>query len=211
MKLESPDECDPKQPEFELVVPDYIEDELLKTRRIQLIGEINEGTAAYVNTYLRIFAISDPSLPVFIYISSPGGDLSSGYSIVDQIELSPFETYTIVHGQAYSMGAIVAAFGTKGCRFITRNSSIMIHQPMLSSNPEYLGSHKKAIYFVDKNWKSRIQILAKRTNWSYKKFSKKVQETLWMNAVEATNIGIVDGIWDSEKEEMVNKLAEQKS
>ncbi len=214
MHLESPDECDPddgKQLELELIIPDHVEDDLFKTRRIQLVGEINEGTAVYVNTYLRIFAMSNPSAPVFIYISSPGGDLHSGYSIIDQIELSPFNTYTIVQGQASSMAAIVAAFGTMGCRFITKNSSMMIHQPIVTSGPESIGSHSKAINFMQKNWKPKIKDLSERTKWSFRKLSKKINETLWMNAVEATNMGIVDGIWGSEKEEVVNKLGEKET
>lgn len=206
MRPESPKESDPEEDiRLELLIPQDIEDQLVSTRRIQLIGEINEGAAVYVNTYLRFFTISDQSRPVFLYISSPGGDLSSGYSIIDQMEMCPFDVYTIVQGQAHSMAAIVAAYGARGCRFITKNSSMMIHNPIVSGGSEPFNSHKKSVDFLEQSFVSKIEDLAKKTNLSSNRLRKLMADTLWINATEAIKIGIVDGVWDFAKEQMVNE------
>jgi ATP-dependent Clp protease protease subunit len=194
---------------LELSISEEVEEDIVKTRRIYLIGEINEGTAFYVNGHLQSFAITNPDLPVFLYISSPGGDMCAGYSIIDQILLSPFKVYTIIHGRAHSMGAIVAAYGTKKCRFITENSTAMLHSPIIFDKPNSIGEHKKTIDHIDCLHEKLIRDLSARTKLKFKNMESLIENTHWMNAKEACEIGLVDGIWTSKLEATVNLGARQ--
>lgn len=189
-----------------LSIDPKIEDCLLATRRVELIGEIDEYTAVYVNSHLRCFALEDPKLPVYIYISSPGGELSCGYSIVDQIMLSPFKIYTIVQGQAHSMAAIIAAYGTKGCRFATENSSLMIHSVLLSSTTDSIMPHKQSVDHLYADYQQKIAQLSKRTKLNYTKMFALMEKTHWMNPKEAMKIGMIDGVWTKTMEQAVNSM-----
>jgi len=101
-------------PMLDFMLDNNVEQHLIRTRRLIIVGEITDYLAAYINSNLQFFSYSQD--PVYLYISSPGGDMSAGYAIIDQMELSPFPVYTIVRGQANSMAAIIAAHGAKGNR-----------------------------------------------------------------------------------------------
>lgn len=192
-------------PEPTLIVDPNTEDSLVQSRRIQLVGEITDNTALYINSHLQNFATKKD--PVLIYITSPGGDLSSGYAIIDQIELSPFPVYTIIRGQANSMAAIIAAYGTKGCRFITKNSLVMMHEMLVASaEMANVREHKLSIDYMHADFVKKIKDLSKKTKLTFKQFSEILSKTKWMDAKEATRIGIVDGIWTKQLEKQFSKV-----
>ena len=184
---------------------DSTEEFLEQTRRICITGEIDEFTALYVNSQLQKFAISDK--PVYMYLSSPGGNLMDGYAIIDQMQLSPFPVHTIVRGQAHSMAAIITAYGTKGRRFITPHSCMMLHSVSLDLSTESIERAQKAFRYVQKDYDELVSDLAGHTRLSPKKLTLLLSETCWMNAKEAIKVGIVDKIWTPKMEQAVNAPA----
>mgnify|MGYP000086804237 CR=1 FL=1 len=65
---------------------------------------------------------------IFIYISSPGGSVTSGMSIFDTMNYVKSDVSTVACGMCASMAAIILANGAKGKRLILPNSEVMIHQ-----------------------------------------------------------------------------------
>lgn len=190
-------ECTDQKPEYPL--PDCAYEYLLKKRKLFLTGEITEEMSDFVCMNLQFFAQS--SEPVYLYIYSPGGDLFAGYAIIDQMELSPFPIYTIVRGQAASMGAIIAAHGTVGHRYITDRSSMMIHPISITQNgEERVVDHKNRINFYEEFYEEIIKRLAKRTNISYNKLSVVIADTTWMNSDSAIDLGLIDHMWTKKLE-----------
>ena len=61
--------------------PDALAEKFLKTRQILLSGEINKELAQTVNKQLLLLE-SDGTKPIYIYIDSPGGDVSAGFAIL---------------------------------------------------------------------------------------------------------------------------------
>ena len=61
--------------------PDVFAQEFLKTRQILLSGEINKESAENFNKQLLIMESNNRELPVYVYIDSPGGDVSAGFAI----------------------------------------------------------------------------------------------------------------------------------
>lgn len=64
--------------------------------------------------------------PIVLHISSYGGYLHQGLIAVDSIKSSKVPVYTVVEGYAASCGSLMSVVGVK--RFMTKNSSILIHQ-----------------------------------------------------------------------------------
>lgn len=180
------------------------EDFLSKTRRILISGEIDDDLANSVNTKLQYFSMNQK--PVYIYISSPGGDMNAGYSIVDQIELSSFPVCTIIRGQASSMAATIAAYGNIGNRYITKNSSIMIHPMIIQPNSCDIEEHVIAMGHLQQYYKDTIKDLKARLRLNKDDSLENIlSKTKWMNAKEAIKFGIVDHIWTRQMESLVGK------
>ena len=66
------------------------------------------------------------SRPIYLHISSLGGDLLAGFMAYDYIRNSKIPVYTIADGYAVSSGANMFMAGKK--RMMTKNSYILIHQ-----------------------------------------------------------------------------------
>ena len=103
---------------------------LLKDRIIMLSGEINDAVASSIVAQLLFLEAEDPEKDIYIYINSPGGVVTSGFSIYDTMNYIKPDICTICIGQAASMGAFLLSSGTKGKRYALPNARIMIHQPL---------------------------------------------------------------------------------
>jgi len=184
-------------------VSELAEEVLVRTRRILVSGEITETLSSHVCSYLQLFALMDK--PIFMYINSPGGCLSSGYAIVDQMMASPCPIYTIVRGQANSMAAIITAFGNKKYRYITPNSSMMLHSVIMQHQADSIEKYQGMVDYVGRDYDQKVIELAKRTKLTTKKLKSLMKETKWLTAKDAVETGIVDGIWTPEMERNLNK------
>ena len=103
---------------------------LLKDRIILLSGEINDHIASSIVAQLLFLEAEDPDKDINFYINSPGGVITSAFSIYDTMNYIRSDISTICIGQAASAGAFLLSSGTKGKRFSLPNSRIMIHQPL---------------------------------------------------------------------------------
>lgn len=179
-----------------------LEEMLIKTRRILLTGEITDQKSDYICQRLQAYAFS--KLPVYIYINSAGGELGGGYAIIDQMELSPFPIYTIVRGTSASMAATITAYGDKGCRFITKNSTMFLHNINVALPENEILSQQIVIEHLTKYSENKTKDLVSRLKINRKKFNELLNKTSWLMPEEAVKIGIVDGIWTKKMEDELN-------
>ena len=142
--------------------------------------------------------------PVYLYINSQGGCLSSGYAIIDQMLACRCPIYTIVRGQAHSMGAMIAAFGTKGYRYSTPNSSIMLHSVVIQTPPESIDRHTRMINYAKEDYLRKVTNLAKRLKLTAKQLTELMNQTEWMSPKQAIKVGLIDGIWTPRMEQAVD-------
>lgn len=63
--------------------------------------------------------------PILLYVVSNGGEVDSGFELIDIIENSTTPVYTINLGYQYSMGFLIGLAGHK--RFATRNAKFLMH------------------------------------------------------------------------------------
>ena len=68
---------------------------------------------------------AEERVPIIIYIDSPGGEITAGFSLVSAIELSKTPVYTVNVGQWSSMAFLIGITGHK--RFSFPNSYFLLH------------------------------------------------------------------------------------
>ena len=186
---------------------EIMEEFMIRTRRVLVVGEINDVSSTHICNSLQLLSLSDD--PLYMYINSPGGCLSSGYAIVDQMLACKCDVYTIVRGQGYSMGAIIAAFGTLGHRYSTPNSSMMLHSIIIHSPPSSIEHHNEITEYLRLDYERKVTGLAKRLKVNKKRLLKIMKKTEWMGPDRAMEIGLIDGIWTPKMERALNKVCKK--
>ncbi|PAF52210.1 ATP-dependent Clp endopeptidase proteolytic subunit ClpP [Helicobacter sp. 13S00477-4] len=166
---------------------------LLKDRIILLSGEINDMVASSIVAQLLFLEAEDPEKDINLYINSPGGVITSAFSIYDTMNYIRPNICTICIGQAASAGAFLLSCGTKGKRYSLPNSRIMIHQPLGGAQGQASDIEIQAKEILRlKNILN--EIMAKNTSKTLKKISQDTERDFFMSAQEAKNYGIIDKI-----------------
>ena len=164
---------------------------LLKDRIIMLSGEIHDELAASIVAQLLFLEAEDPTKDIYLYINSPGGVITSGFSIYDTMNYIKPDVCTICIGQAASMGAFLLSCGTQGKRFALPNSRIMIHQPLGGARGQATDIEIQAKEIL--RLKTILNdILAKNTKQKVAKIAKDTERDFFMSAQEAKEYGLID-------------------
>jgi ATP-dependent Clp protease protease subunit len=144
----------------------------------------------------QIVSLSTPAKkqkPINIIINNYGGDGYAMLGIYDIIRSYPVKINTYIIGAAMSAGALIAACAT-GKRYISKNSSIMIHQ----TSAWLQGSGTQIMMEADqvkKQQDSYFQLLEKHSKKDHKFWSKKtLSSNLYMEPNTALEYGLVDEI-----------------
>jgi len=166
---------------------------LLKDRIIMLSGEINDVVASTIVAQLLFLESQDPDKDIYFYINSPGGVITSGFSIYDTMNYIKPDIMTICIGQAASMGAFLLSCGTKGKRFALPSSRIMIHQPLGGAQGQAsdIAIQAKEILRMKEYLN---EILANKTGKTKEQIEQDTERDYFMSASEAKEYGIVDEI-----------------
>jgi len=166
---------------------------LLKDRIIMLSGEINDAVASSVVAQLLFLEAQDPDKDIYFYINSPGGVITSGFSIYDTMNYIKPDIVTICMGQAASMGAFLLACGAEGKRYALPNSRIMIHQPLGGAQGQATDILIQAEEI--KRLKDTLNhILAEKTGKKVKQIEKDTDRDNFMSAQEAVEYGLIDKV-----------------
>ena len=157
---------------------------LLKDRIVMLSGEIEDGMAASIVAQLLFLEAEDPDKDIYLYINSPGGVITSGFSIYDTMNYIKPDVCTICIGQAASMGAFLLSCGTPGKRYALPNSRIMIHQPLGGARGQATDIEIQAREIL--RLKEILNgILAKNTGQKLSKIVKDTERAFFMSSAEA--------------------------
>ena len=166
---------------------------LLKDMIVMLSGEIEDGMAASIVAQLLFLEAEDPDKDIYLYINSPGGVITSGFSIYDTMNYIKPDVCTICIGQAASMGAFLLSCGAPGKRYALPNSRIMIHQPLGGARGQATDIEIQAREIL--RLKEILNgILAKNTGQKLSKIVKDTERDFFMSSAEAKEYGLVDKI-----------------
>jgi len=130
-----------------------------------------------------------------LYINSPGGDLYEAFALIDIMNASKYPIRTIGIGQVMSAAFLIFCSGTKGQRFIGRNSGIMCHQ--LSDN--FGGKHhdlKATMKEVENCNRRMIAILKRCSGMDDRNINSKLLNStdVYLKAEDMLNYGLADQI-----------------
>lgn len=166
---------------------------LLKDRIILLSGEINDHVASSIVAQLLFLEAEDPEKDISFYINSPGGVITSAFSIYDTMNYIRCDISTICIGQAASAGAFLLSSGTKGKRYSLPNSRIMIHQPLGGAQGQATDIEIQAKEIL-RSKKILNEIMAQNTGRSVEKVAQDTERDFFMSGIEAKEYGLVDEI-----------------
>jgi ATP-dependent Clp protease protease subunit len=171
---------------------DRIENQQLDDRTIYLWGMVNDKSARHVVDRL-MYLDSLNNDEIKLYVNSPGGYVTSGFSIYDTMQSIKSPVSTICTGLAASMGSIILSAGEKGRRFIQPHAQVMIHQPSGGARGPASDIEISAQEIV-KTKELSAKILADNCGQKYDKIMKDFNRDHWLGAEESLAYGIVDGI-----------------
>ena len=162
---------------------------LLKDRIVFLGDEIDSDMSNVIIAQMLFLANDDNKADLHLYINSPGGSVYCGMGIYDTMNYIPCSVATYVLGAAASMGAVLAAAGAKGKRFVLPHSRVMIHQPLGGAR----GPATDIKIELDEMMRTQQQlyeVLAKHTNKDVEQIAKDCDRNNWMDAEEAVTYGL---------------------
>ena len=167
---------------------------LLDNRIIRLTKAVDTETSEkIVEQLLKLDTIKSKKDIVF-YINSPGGTVSDGMAIYDAMQLVKSDIKTVCLGRCSSMAAILLSGGTKGKRYITPHSEVMIHE-VSTFNCGKIGDVKISYEHSNALNERIIKILANNTGKDIDQIRQDIQQKdKWFNAEEALEYGLIDKI-----------------
>jgi ATP-dependent Clp endopeptidase proteolytic subunit ClpP len=165
---------------------------------------------AQLTQYERWYANPDGSMnkerikqkPITLKIASGGGVVVPGLSLIDKIkdlQEKGIIVRTITEGAAGSMAAMFAISGSKGHRYITPNSTIMLHNVVFSTTGtirQYLSEIVKDIDYMKQLQNTLTDMIYENSHgqWDKADIKKHVGENYHLRAKEAKAKGLVDHI-----------------
>lgn len=172
--------------------PDALAEKFLKTRQILLSGEINKDLAEKFNKQLLLLE-ADSSKPVYVYIDSPGGDVTAGFAIYDMIRFVKCPVVLIGNGLIASAAALILLAVPKNMRVGLPNSEYLIHQPLSGMR----GTATDIQIHAENLTKTKAKlnkIIAEATGKDLKQVQKDTDRDYWLNAEEALEYGLISKV-----------------
>ena len=166
-------------------------------REVYLWGVVDDKSARETVSKFLLLEADKPGEEIKFFINSPGGVVTSGMVMYDTMRMMKSPVSTICMGLAASMGSILLSGGVKGKRFIYPHGEVMIHQPSLGGYIRGVSADLEIQAVQTKKVKEiGAKILAQNCGKTMEQVMKDFDRDYWMDAKEAIEYGIVDGIVD---------------
>ena len=168
-------------------------DRLLKDRIIWLGTEVRDDMANEICAKILLLAAEDSQKDIYLYINSPGGSITAGMAIYDTMQYVPNDIVTVGIGMCASMGQFLLSSGTKGKRYATPNTRVLLHQPHggfggtasdIQTQAELIMSMKRQL----------ASITAEQTGKTVDQIMQDGDRDRWFTAAEALEYGFIDHI-----------------
>ena len=169
-------------------------DTLLDNRIIFLSGDFNEDKTKEVINLIIILEAKCPTKDILMYIDSYGGYVHSLLAIHDVIKhITRCDIATIGIGKQMSCGQMLLISGTKGKRFATPNSRILLHE---ISSMTFGKLHEQEIDIAETKKLQKIieDMILKYTKITKHQLAKLMKVDSYISTPEALELGIIDNI-----------------
>lgn len=173
----------------------YLRD--LKQRKLFLNEDVSSFSVAEIVKHIMQFNAEDRLIPVeertpiLLYVTSNGGEVDSGFELIDVIQSSKTPVYTINLGYQYSMGFLIGLAGHK--RFAMPTAKYLMHD---GSNFVFnSGAKAQDQMRFQQRVEGRIkQYVLSRSNVTSEEYDSNLRVEWYLFADEAKEKGFVDCI-----------------
>jgi len=163
-------------------------------RIIFLSGEITEEKSKEIITKIMNLEAKDPTKDIMLLIDSYGGMVHSMLAVHDVMKhLTRCDIITVGIGKQMSAGQLLLISGTKGKRFATPNSRILMHQLFagtfgkLADMEVDVEEYKMLEDLLDK-------LIVKYTKVKKSQLKELLQVDSYVSAQKALELGLIDHI-----------------
>lgn len=184
----------------------YLRD--LKQRKLFLNEDVSSFSVAEIVKHIMQFNAEDRLIPIeertpiFLYVTSNGGEVDAGFELIDVIQSSKTPVYTINLGYQYSMGFLIGLAGHK--RFAMPTAKYLMHD---GSNFVFnSGAKAQDQMKFQQRVEGRIkQYVLSRSNVTSEEYDSNLRVEWYLFADEAKEKGFVDCIigTDCELDEVI--------
>ena len=164
-----------------------------KKRAIYLTGNIDEEKSeAFIKNILRL-EIEDPIKDIVVIIDSYGGLVDSMWSMQDAMQMVTCKVHTLAIGKAMSCGQLMLIGGTKGCRYATPNSRIMMHEisSWAHGSISDIQNYAAELERLDKQFR---EFIVSRSKITATQLDKMLKSDCYMSPEDALKTGMIDRI-----------------
>lgn len=144
---------------------------------------------------------SKTSKDIKLIINSKGGEVISLFAMIDAIKLMNINLETYCIGQAASCGAWLFSMGQKGKRYISKNSTILLHQVSGGARGDIQDMEIQMEKTKQLNEKL-LDLIAKNTGKDKETLRKDLERDLILTAEQAVAYGIADKVIDENTPEV---------
>jgi len=168
---------------------------LLGSRIVFLGTPIDDTSANLVVAQLLHLDAESPGKDIFLYVNSPGGDMTGLFAIYDTMQFLLSEVATVCVGQACSAAAVLLAAGTKGKRYVLPNARVLIHQPHGGAQGQSTDLELQIAEVVELRTRM-IGILAAATGQPIDRITTDIDRDYIVRGQAAVEYGLVDHVID---------------
>ncbi|MES2615081.1 MAG: ATP-dependent Clp protease proteolytic subunit [Bdellovibrionota bacterium] len=175
-----------------------IQKKLFDKRLIILSEAVHSQSAKRVIEQLLSLEAEDANKDIWMFLNSPGGEVSSGFGIYDTIRFIRPKVKIIVTGLAASIATVVLLGADKEFRYSMPNSRILIHQPLISGSIQ--GQASDIEIHANEILKTRekiAQLYHKETGQPLERVRHDIERDYWMTTQEACEYGLITKIVNS--------------
>lgn len=166
---------------------------LLKDRIIFISGAFDQDMADSIVAQLLYLESDSSERDIYMYINSPGGEVSAMYSIWDTMNYIRNDVVTVGLGTVASAASFILANGTKEKRYALPNTVIMLHELSTGSRGRITDLEidlKHSLKLKEK----MAEHYAKMTGQPVKKVLEDLQRDFYMEPEEAKEYGLIDSV-----------------
>ena len=182
---------------FNCSFADRLEMDDIGNRRLYLNDEVNSDTVEAINYHIMRYnrldkdvAVKD-RVPIKLYIDSPGGDVTSGFSLIDIIINSKTPIYTIGLGQVASMAFLIFLAGHK--RYSLEHTEFLMHDGSSGAMASTAKMMDKMSFI--KNMEEEVKkYIISHTKIDENVYMEKYRQEWYLYSKEAQKYGITDYI-----------------
>ena len=166
---------------------------LLRDRIVFLGKEVDDEVANFVIAQMLFLEAQDPDKPIWLYVNSPGGSVTSGMAIYDTMQFVGPEVGTICMGLGASMGQFLLCAGAPGKRYALPHARILMHQPLggVRGDASDIAIQAEQMAFTKQILQERI---AEHTGQEVATIEADSDRDRWFTAEEARDYGIIDKV-----------------